>query len=88
MSKADTIHIVLASDDAYVQHLGVLLVSIFENNREETMLIHLMTDNISDKNKRLLSQIVDLQYGQRLIFYEMDKTLFKEFPLRTRDHIS
>lgn len=88
MLEIDTIHIVLASDDAYVQHLGVLLVSIFENNREETLLIHLLADNISDKNKRLLSQIVGRQYGQRLIFYEMDKDLFKDFPLRARDHIS
>lgn len=88
MSGTDTIHIVLASDDAYVQHLGVLLVSIFENNKEETLLIHLLADNISDKNKRLLSQIVDQQYGQRLVFYEMDKRLFKEFPLRAKDHIS
>lgn len=85
---ADSIHIVLASDDAYVQHLGVLLVSIFENNREESFVIHILADNISEEKRELLSQIVEKQYGQNLVFYEMDKAIFLNFPLRARDHIS
>lgn len=84
----DSIHIVFASDDAYVQHLGVLLISIFENNRGESIVIHLLADNISEQKKKLLFQIVDKQYGQTLCFYEMDKSMFKDFPLRVRDHIS
>lgn len=88
MPVINPIHIVLASDDAYVQHLGVLLVSIFENNKEESLIIHLLADNISNDKKQLLSQIVEQQYGQKLYFYEMDKNLFKNFPLRARDHIS
>lgn len=47
----DSIHIVFASDDAYVQHLGVLLISIFENNRGESIVIHLLADNISERKK-------------------------------------
>lgn len=82
-----SVHIVFASDNAYVQHLGVLLVSIFENNKEESIAIHLLSDNISVEKKKILSQIVNL-YRQSLTFYEMDKNLFKYFPLRVKDHIS
>lgn len=81
------IHIVLASDNAYVQHLGVLLVSIFENNREESVTIHLLADNISEEKKQLLARIVG-GYGQQILFYDMDKSLFRQFPLRLHDHIS
>lgn len=85
---ADSIHIVFASDDAYVQHLGVLLVSIFENNKDESITVHLLSDNISAAKKALLSQVVEEQYKQKLLYYEMDKALFKDFPLRAKDHIS
>lgn len=86
--ESDNIHIVFASDDAYVQHLGVLLVSILENNKDESIFVHLLSDEISEIKKKILSQIVIDQYGQRLIIYEMDKELFKKFPLRSKDHIS
>lgn len=86
--QIDNIHIVFASDDAYVQHLGVLLVSIFENNGEESFVIYILSDNISKEKKALLSQIVEKQYKQHLVFYEMDKAIFRDFPLRARDHIS
>lgn len=86
--ESDNIHIVFASDDAYVQHLGVLLVSILENNKDESIFVHLLSDEISEIKKKILSQIVIGQYGQRLIIYEMDKELFKKFPLRSKDHIS
>lgn len=88
MNQVDAIHIVLASDDAYVQHLGVLLVSAFENNKEETFVIHILADSISEDKKALLSQIVVKRYCYKVFFYEMDKELFKEFPLRAKDHIS
>lgn len=88
INMKDRIHIVLASDDAYVQHLGVLLVSIFENNREEMLVIHLLADSISNENRALISQIVEKQYRNELHFYEMDKALFQDFPLRAKDHIS
>lgn len=84
----DSIHIVFASDNAYVQHLGVLLVSIFENNKDESIVVHLLSDNISTHKKALLSQVVEEQYKQKLLYYEMDKSLFKDFPLQAKDHIS
>lgn len=82
------IHIIFSSDDAYVQHLGVLLISIFKNNSKENIVIHLLSDELSAENKEVLFFIVEKQYEQKLVIYEMDKNLFNEFPLRTQDHIS
>lgn len=87
MSKNE-IHIIFSSDDAYVQHLGVLLISLFENNQEEVIIVHLLSDNISILNRELLYCIVEKRYKQKLIFYEIDKKYFKDFPLRLKDHIS
>ncbi len=88
MEKGMNIHIVVASDDAYVQHLGVLLVSIFENNKQEFIEIHLLSDSIAAENLSLLSSIVEKQYAGRLHVYEMDRNIFKDFPVRASDHIS
>ncbi|WP_308550326.1 glycosyltransferase family 8 protein [uncultured Parabacteroides sp.] len=86
--KSGDIHIVLASDDAYVQHLGVLLVSIFENNRNESIVVHLLSDNISAEKKEILSRIIENNYKQNVVFYEMNRNIFKDFPVRAKDHIS
>lgn len=79
MPSTDTIHIVLASDDAYVQHLGVLLVSIFENNKDESILIHLLADQISNGHKKLLSDVVERRYAQTLLFMIWIKKPIKLF---------
>ena len=81
-----SIHIILASDDNYVQHLGVLLVSIFENNTEP-IVVHILSDAISASNRGILQQLVS-QYNQQVCFYDMDKALFADFPIRVRDHIT
>lgn len=81
------IHIILASDNNYVQHLGVLLVSIFENNAEESIVVHLLSDEISSQNKAVLQGLVN-RYRQVLHIYDMDKSLFADFPVRAKDHIT
>lgn len=86
--ECDSIHIIFAADNAYVQHLGILLISIFENNHGEFFVIYILADNLSFENKVILSQIVQKEYGYELVFYDMDKSFFSHFPVRAKDHIS
>ena len=59
-------------NDAYVQHAGVGIISIFENNRDiDEIYIYFIENQISDENKKKLNSIA-LQYncdGKRKIIY-------------------
>ncbi len=52
------IHIAAAVDDNYVQHLGVMLCSLFENNNHK-FHIHLLKTRISQRNLEALHTIID-----------------------------
>ncbi|MCG8696594.1 MAG: glycosyltransferase family 8 protein [Bacteroidales bacterium] len=57
MSK---INILAASDDNYAQHLGVTLVSVFENTSQlENLYVKVIDGNISEENKQKLKQVSD-----------------------------
>lgn len=52
-------HIVLSSDDNYVQHLGVNIQSILLNNKEiNNITIHILDSGISYKNKKHILEMV------------------------------
>ena len=49
------LHIAFSSDNNYVAHLGVAIISLLENNRNFDMVnIHVLDNGISDENKKLI----------------------------------
>ncbi len=50
-------HIVFATDNNYVQHLGVTLRSLLENNKDETFVIHIFSNGVTRKSKEQLEEI-------------------------------
>ena len=71
--------IVLASaiDNNYAQHLGVLLVSIFENKGSEKIKYYVIDGGITEKNKKRLLKI-SKKYKFELIFNKIDETQFRD----------
>jgi len=68
----DTIHIVAASDDKYVQHLGVMITSLLENTPEPKRVAFTIIDGgISDRNRRILNAVAT-RYGSRVHMLEFD----------------
>ena len=46
------LHIAFSSDNNYVAHLGVAIISLLENNRKLNIInIHVLDNNISFENK-------------------------------------
>lgn len=72
--------IVCSTDNNYVMPLGVMLCSLFENNREEQIQVHILCGDVSLDNKRKLLCIAKRGY-QRMIFYDMDNHDFSKFPI-------
>ncbi len=81
MINSDTIEIVCSTDDKYVMPIGVMLTSLFENNREENVYnIHLLHGGITDGHIKLIETLVS-NYGQKISFYKIDEQTFKNFPI-------
>lgn len=79
--------IVCSTDCNYIQHCGVLITSVFENNKDENVCFHILTDSIDEKYAKILKQIAD-SYKQQIVFYYIDKSSLKDCPIRENDRLS
>lgn len=75
MSK--NMHIAVATNQKFVRYLSVMLVSLFENNKEQDICIYLMSMDITEEQKGEILQLAD-SYGQTICFLRMDSEMFPE----------
>ena len=75
-----TIHIVCSSDDGYVSHCGALIASIFENNKKNSVCIHVLTEYLSKQNKSFLL-LLGKKYGQNIEIVNIQQGAFDDFPM-------
>lgn len=64
-------NIVYASDDGYCQHMAVSIVSMIEHNKTEQLIFHILSDGISEDNKRKIQEMLKF-YGRKVNFYPID----------------
>lgn len=70
------LHIAFSSDNNYVAHLGVAIISLLENNRGLNRIhIHVLENNISFENKEKLREIISSKAS--IYFYELSGLLEK-----------
>lgn len=63
--------IVCCTDDNYVMPTGVMLTSLFENNKEEDIRVHLLHSGIAEAHINAIKDVADA-YNQSVSFYRMD----------------
>lgn len=74
------IHLVLASDNNYAQHLGVTMASILENNHAKANIVfHILENNLNQENKEKL-KIIKNKYNCQLFFYNIQEQEIENFP--------
>lgn len=56
-------NIVYASDDNFVSVLGISMISLFENNKQESITVFILSDGIKETNKKVLLELGN-KYGQ------------------------
>lgn len=64
-----TIEIICNIDHNFVKYCGVMLTSLFENNRNEKFHIHIFATDLNKKAQRILSDITEQKYRQQLTFH-------------------
>lgn len=72
--------IVCSTDNNYVMPTGVMLTSLFENNPEENIRVHVLDGGLTDESRSQLSDIAN-KYSQHITYYEINEELFKDFPI-------
>ena len=76
----DIINILIACDKNYAQYYGVMLTSLFANNRECGFHIYWITDgSISQKDKAIFNKLVT-KYKSYISIYEIDNKCYANYP--------
>src|ERR1035437_9767327 len=83
--KNDVIHIGCGLNDYYLMPYGVLLVSLFENNKMNKFHIHVFSSALSNESIDILRNIAN-KYNAGFTYYPMDSALLKN--LAETDRIS
>ena len=76
------INILCATDDNYVPYCGVMLVSLFENNKDREVNVYIMIDKaLSTKSLNQFESIKN-QYGQSINYCLVDKSFLEKYGRR------
>jgi len=79
-------NIVCATDNNFVQHCGVMLVSLLKNNSKD-VVIYLLTEGLTQNNVNLLNEIVTLN-GGTLHVVIVNSSVLKDCPMPSSSNLS
>ena len=80
-------NILCATDDNYVPYCGIMLTSLFENNKEQNIVVYLMTGGLNEKNTIAFERLA-INYNQKIQIVKVDNGALNSCPIRKGDHIS
>ena len=86
-NDVNTYHIGCSTDDNYIHHASVMICSLLENNKDNSIVIHLLHDVLSEENRSFLSSLV-ARYGAELIFHKVDVERLQGVKFRSRRPLS
>lgn len=81
MKKNDPLHIAFNIDANYTQHCAVTLVSIFENNKKEKVIAHIVAPSLPKDDQKILQQLA-LDYNNEVKFYFPHASILAPFSIK------
>ena len=87
MKSATLYNILCATDDNYVPYCGIMLTSLFENNKELKLCIYILAEHLSDKSRNEFATLAR-NYCQRIEIITVENEVFNKCPIRPGDHVS
>lgn len=79
--------ILCATDEQYAPWCGIMLTSLFENNKEEAFRVFVLTNNLSKHTISLYEQLAK-NHNSFIHIIKVDNDLVKGFPIRLHDHVT
>ena len=80
-------NILCATDDKYVPYCGIMLTSLFENNKELNFCIYILVEQLSNKSKNEFATLARI-YNQRIEIITVDSEKLKDCPIQSDDYVS
>ena len=77
------INIGLCTDENYAMACGVCITSIFENNKNNSICIHLLSEDLKANSIQKFKELAS-RYQQQIEFYNIDSTAFDGSPISDR----
>lgn len=88
MIKRTILHILCATDDNYVPYCGVMLTSVFENNKDVSIHVYVIIDKpLSLSNRRRFQELAE-KYHQQIEYLLINKEQLSIFPTKGMDYWS
>ena len=81
MNKSD-INIVCATDNNYAPYCGIMLTSVFENNRDRGVSAYILLDKPLEEKEQRRFKRLSKKYGAQIHYVLVDKSFFERFPLK------
>lgn len=82
-----TFNIVINTDGKYLQHAMAMLCSLYENNREHCITVHVLHKNLTDFAKKYLVELSD-RYDNRVEFHLVDDKVLEGVQFRKKRPLS
>lgn len=74
------IHITCAADSSYLQHAYVMLHSLFCNNKNELIIVHFFSSDLTQNDKLTLNKLIDKNHAE-INYYQISNNDFKDFKI-------
>ena len=83
----ETMNILCCTDDKYAPYYGIMLTSLFDNNKEESFCIYVMTSGLKSETIDMYRMLCS-QHHSTLHIIQVDESKVKNCPIREGDHVS
>jgi lipopolysaccharide biosynthesis glycosyltransferase len=80
----DILNISCAIDNAFLNPLSVMLVSLLETHKKYRVKIHLFSADLTEDNVIYFHNLITLRYHQLFEFYKVNKNIFLKFKVNNR----
>lgn len=84
---SNSIPILCSTDDNYVPYTGIMLTSLFENNRDVSFEIYILTRGLNESNIARLKAL-ELKYKATVLISRVSLSMFENCPIRPGDHVT
>lgn len=74
--------VLCATDENYVPYCGIMITSLFENNRDLDLCVYIITDTHFSKAVQRKFMRLENQYHQHIEIVKVDKSLFENYPTK------
>ena len=80
-------NIACATDNNFAPYCGIMLTSLFENNKNHSFTVFILTKGLSKENTDKLNKLASL-YQQTITMIELDSNTFTACPIKEDDPVS